>query len=134
LTAEANLIITHALIITVIEDKAIAESLSPLERAIVAAIYSIGTSRIRIPSSEVYRVLNLYLEAHGREKLTPGSFNELLKRLNTAGIIKLRVNRKAINPLDYYWIYKEYPETILSAIFEVDEELKMIQKYQFNLW
>jgi len=47
------------------EDRAVAESLSPLERAIVAAIYSIGTSKIRIPSSEVYRVLNLYLEAHG---------------------------------------------------------------------
>jgi len=82
---------------------------------------------------KVTRCTNQIYSSWSRE-INTGSFNELLKRLNTAKIIELRVNRRAINPLEYYRIYKEYPETILSAIFEVDEELKMIQKYQSNLW
>lgn len=110
-------------------DKAVVESLSPLERAIVAIVYSIRSNRVGLQGSEVYRVLNTYLEAQGQKTVTASSFNEMLKRLNTAGIIRLKTNKRAINPLDYYWIYKKYPETILNVIFETDESLRSIQKF-----
>lgn len=109
-------------------DRIVAETLSPIERAMVVIIYSMKSKRVGIRSSDALEVLNKYLEMTGRERITAGSFNNLLKRLNTAGIIKLKTNRRAIDPSDYYRIYKKYPETILNAIFEIDEGLKKIQE------
>lgn len=110
-------------------DRAIAESLTPLERVILAIIYLMETNRVGIQGSKVFRVLNTYLESQRRDNVSVSSFNNLLKRLSTAGIIRLRTNKKAVNPLEYYWIYREYPESILDAIFEIDGSLKMIRKF-----